>query len=130
VRSRGGDGLRSLAFDGAVDGIDQYLGLDEFDPRPFRLVAIERRGKSFRESVTVVGHALARLLQRLKSLAHVDFAFCWRRESYGPDITAPAVYAGAPFALAKTTPLASVPTAVSTAITIATEPATAASATP
>jgi hypothetical protein len=39
-------------------------------------------------------------------------------------------YATAGFALANSTPFASVPTAVKTAMTIATEPATAASAIP
>lgn len=68
LRRRGGAGL--LAVDGAIDGVDQDLGLDEFDPRPLGLVAVERRGKRLGESVAVVGHALARLFQRLKSLAH------------------------------------------------------------
>jgi hypothetical protein len=77
-----GGGAGQLAFDGAVDGIDQHLGLDEFDPRPLRLFAVERRGKGLCEGVTVVGHALTRLLQRLKSLVHMDFAFCWSREPH------------------------------------------------
>ena len=73
-------GPGSLACDGAIDGVDQDLGLDEFEPRPLGLVAVERRGQRLCEGVAVVGHALARLFQRLKSLAHVDFAFCWSRE--------------------------------------------------
>jgi len=76
----GGPGL--LAFDGAIDGVDQHLGLDKFDPRPLGLVAIERRGKRLCEGVAVIGHTLARLFQRLKSLAHVGFAFCYSRVSY------------------------------------------------
>ena len=55
------------------------LGLDEFEPRPLGLVAVERRGKRLCEAVAVLDHALARLFQRLKSLAHVGFAFCWSR---------------------------------------------------
>ncbi len=46
------------------------LGLDELDPRPLGLVAVERRGQRLCEGVAVVGHALARLFQRFKSLAH------------------------------------------------------------
>jgi hypothetical protein len=38
-----------LALDGAVDGVDQHLGLDEFQPRPLGLVAVERRGQGFRK---------------------------------------------------------------------------------
>src|SRR6266852_3518954 len=76
-----------LAFDGPVDGVDQDLGLDEFDPRPLGLVAIERRGKRLCKGVAVIGHALARLFQRLKSLAHVCLAFlsrdCYWREMDG-----------------------------------------------
>lgn len=63
-------GLSLFAGDGAVDGVDQDLGLDEFQPRPFRLVPIERRGQGLGEGVAVVGHALARLFQCLESLAH------------------------------------------------------------
>jgi hypothetical protein len=55
------------------------LGLDEFHPRPLGLVAIERRGKRFCKGVAVLRHALARLFQRLKSLAHGVSPFCWSR---------------------------------------------------
>src|ERR1700687_87461 len=74
-------GPSPLACDGAIDGVDQHLGLDEFMPRPLGLVAVERRGKRLCEGVAVVDHALARLFQRLKSLAHAGIAFCW----YGQD---------------------------------------------
>jgi hypothetical protein len=74
-RLRGRDRLGLLAIDGAVDGVDQDLGLDEFDARPLGLVAVEGGGQGFGEGVAVVGHALARLFQRLKSLAHVGIAF-------------------------------------------------------
>ena len=77
-----GGGPGWLAFDGAIDGVDQHLGLDKLDPRPLGLVAIERRGKRLCEGVAVIGHTLARLFQRLKSLAHVGFAFCCSRVSY------------------------------------------------
>ena len=59
-----------FALNGAIDRIDQQLGLDELDPRPLGLVAVERRGQRLCEGVAVVGHALARLFQRFKSLAH------------------------------------------------------------
>src|SRR5258706_10254040 len=72
-----------FAVDGAIDGVDQHLGLDEFEPCPLGLVAVERRGERLGEGVAVVGHALARLFQRLKSLAHVGFAFCWSRGFVG-----------------------------------------------
>jgi hypothetical protein len=75
VLSRGG--LVLLTRNGAVDGVDQPLGLDEFDSRPLGLVAIKGGCEDFGKSVTVVGHSLARLFQRLKSLAHLGFAFCW-----------------------------------------------------
>jgi hypothetical protein len=84
LRRGGGSGL--LAFDGAIDGVDQHLGLDEFDPRPLGLVAIERRGKGLGEGIAVVGHSLARLFQGLKSLAHVAFAFCWWRDLHGKSV--------------------------------------------
>jgi uncharacterized protein YbaA (DUF1428 family) len=73
----GGGGRSLLARDGAVDGVDHDLGLDEFEPRPLGLVAVERCGQCFGEGVAVFGHALARLFQRLKSLAHVGFAFMY-----------------------------------------------------
>src|SRR5471032_1241637 len=78
LRRRRGPGL--LAHDGAIDGVDQHLGFDEFKPRPLGLVAVERRGKRFCKGVAVLDHALARFFQRLKSLAHVGFAFCWSRD--------------------------------------------------
>jgi len=64
-----------LAFDRAIDGVDQRLSLDKFDPRPLGLVAIERRGEYLGERVPIVGHSLARFFQCFKSLAHLDFAF-------------------------------------------------------
>ena len=67
---------RRLAGDGAIDGVDQDLDLDEPEPCPLGLVAVERRRQRPGEGVAVVGHALARLVQRLKSLAHGGFAFC------------------------------------------------------
>ena len=66
---------RRLACDGAIDGVDYRLGLDEFEPRPLGLVAVERRGQGFGEGVAGFNHPLARLFQRLKSFAHVGFAF-------------------------------------------------------
>ena len=82
------DGPVLLARDGAIDGIDQDLGLDEFGPRPLGLVAIEGAGQRFGKGVAVFGHALARLFQRLKSLAHSGFRFRWSRlpwrERYRP----------------------------------------------
>jgi hypothetical protein len=74
---RSGVGLGQFAEDGAVDGVDHGLGLDEFQPRPFRLVAVERGGQGFGKGVAVVRHPPARLFQRLKSFAHGDFAFHW-----------------------------------------------------
>src|SRR5258708_27617321 len=59
-----------LAVDGAIDRVDHGLGLDEFEPRPLGLVAVERRGQRLGEGVAVLGHALARLFQSLKSLVH------------------------------------------------------------
>src|SRR5260370_19646242 len=59
-----------FAVDGAIDGVDQDLGLDEFEPRRLGLVAVERRGERPGEGVAVFGDALTRLFQRLKSLAH------------------------------------------------------------
>jgi hypothetical protein len=80
TKTRGGlrrcRGLILLARNGAVDGVDQYLGLDEFDSRPLGLVAVKGGREDLCKSVTVVGHPLARLFQRLKSLAHLGFAFC------------------------------------------------------
>src|ERR1700676_1621521 len=70
-----------FTLDGAIDGVDQHLGFDEFEPRPFGIGAVERCGKGFGKRVAVVRHALARLFQRLKSLAHVGFAFCWLRSA-------------------------------------------------
>src|SRR3981189_2385209 len=83
-----GGGPGRLAFDGAIDGVDQHLGLDKFDPRPLGLVAIARRGKCLCEGVAIVGHSLARLFQRLKSLAHVGSAFCCSRDHFWRESTA------------------------------------------
>jgi hypothetical protein len=73
LRRRYWSGL--LAINGAVDGVDQHLGLDKFEPRPLGLVAVERGGQRFGERVAVIGHALARLFQGIKSLTHVGIAF-------------------------------------------------------
>src|SRR5437879_3644044 len=40
-----------FAVDGAIDGVDQHLGLDEFEPRPLGLVAVEWRGERLGEGV-------------------------------------------------------------------------------
>jgi hypothetical protein len=63
--------LRLLARDGAIDGVDQHLGLDEFGARPLGLVTVEGSSEGFGKAVAVLGHALTRLFQRLKSLAHL-----------------------------------------------------------
>jgi len=62
-------------MDGAIDGIDQHLGLEEFEPRPLGLVAIEWRGEGLCEGVAVVDHPLPRLIQCLKPLAHSGIRF-------------------------------------------------------
>jgi hypothetical protein len=81
-----------LARNGPVDGVDQRLGLDEFDPCPLGLVAIEGRREDFCKSVAVIGHPLARLFQRFKSLAHLGFAFCWHRVLIGAEGIAAIVF--------------------------------------
>jgi hypothetical protein len=81
-----------LARNGPVDGVDQRLGLDEFDPCPLGLVAIEGRSEDFCKSVAVIGHPLARLFQRFKSLAHLGFAFCWPRVLIGAEGIAAIVF--------------------------------------
>jgi hypothetical protein len=63
--------------DGAIDGVDQRLGFDEFETRPLGLVAVEGGGENLRKRVAILSHALARLVQHLKSFTHLDFAFCW-----------------------------------------------------
>jgi len=72
-----------FANDRTVDGVDQNLNLDEFEARPLGLVAIEWRGESLGKGVAILGHSSAGLFQRLKSLAHVGFAFCWWRDQMG-----------------------------------------------
>jgi hypothetical protein len=69
-----------FALDGSIDGVDQHLGLDEFDPRPLGLLAIEGCGQGFGEGVAVIGHSFARFSQCLKSFAHIGSAFCWSRD--------------------------------------------------
>src|SRR5450755_1734553 len=69
-----------FALDGPIDGVDQYLGLDEFDPGPLGLLAIEGCRQGFGEGVAVIGHSFARLSQCLNSLAHIGSAFCWSRD--------------------------------------------------
>ena len=83
-----------LARNGPVDGVDQRLGLDEFDPCPLGLVAIEGCRENLGKSVAVVGHSLARLFQRFKSLAHLGFAFCWPRVLIGAEGIAAIVFYG------------------------------------
>ena len=72
-----------LTGNGAIDGVDQHLGLNEFDPRPLGLVAVERGGEGFCKDIAVLGHAFARLFQGLNSLAHLGFAFVGRALSVG-----------------------------------------------
>ncbi len=72
-----------LAGNGAIDGVDQHLGLDEFGSRPLGLVAVEGGGEGFCKGIAVLGHAFARLFQGLNSLAHLGFAFVGRALSVG-----------------------------------------------
>src|SRR3984893_5218207 len=69
-----------FALDRTIDGVDQHLGLDEFDPGPLGLLAIEGCRQGFGEGVAVIGHSFARFSQCLKSLAHIGSAFCWPRD--------------------------------------------------
>src|SRR3981081_1998747 len=82
-----GGGQGRLAFDGAVAVVGQHLALDKFYTAPLGLVAIERRGKCLCEGIAIIGHSLARLFQRLKSLAHVGFAFCCSRGPFWREST-------------------------------------------
>ena len=81
--SRRRGGARGFALDGAIDGVDQRLGLDEFDPRPLGLVAVERCRQGFGESIAVIGHPLTRLFQRLQSLAHLILLSVWSYDGPG-----------------------------------------------
>jgi len=73
-------GRGPFAVDRPVDGVDQRLSLDEFDPRPLGLVAVEGGRKGLGEGIAVIGHSFARFSQCLKSLAHIGFAFCWSHD--------------------------------------------------
>src|ERR1700730_3913371 len=73
--------LDFFAFDRAVDGIDQRLNFDEFDPRSFGLVAIKWRGQYFGEGIAILDHAFQRLFQRFNSFAHFESP-----RSVGPQI--------------------------------------------
>ncbi len=90
---RRGVGL-CAAGDGAVDRIDHALDFDEFDPRAFGLVAVERRGQHLRVGVAVLRHALTGLLQGILSLAHVALRADWTTTGIRPpasDMTLAAV---------------------------------------
>jgi hypothetical protein len=63
-------GRRLISGDRAVDRIDQSLHLDEFGACPFRLVAIEWRGKDLGMGIAFFEYAISRLLQIVQSFAH------------------------------------------------------------
>src|SRR4051812_6578748 len=64
------DRNRDFALDGAVEGVDQRLDLDELVARSLGRVAHKRSGQHFRMRVPVLDHAITGLLQSFKSLAH------------------------------------------------------------
>src|SRR3954462_141154 len=64
------DRNRDFAPDGAVEGIDQRLDLDELVARALGRVAHKGSGQHFRMRVPVLDHAITGLLQGFKSLAH------------------------------------------------------------
>ncbi|MDH2351974.1 hypothetical protein QCM80_15075 [Bradyrhizobium sp. SSUT112] len=64
------DRNRDFAPDGAVEGIDQRLDLDELVARSLGRVAYKGSGQHFRMRVPVLDHAITGLLQSFKSLAH------------------------------------------------------------
>src|SRR3954447_15297387 len=64
------DRNRDFAPDGAVEGIDQRLDLDELVARSLGRVAHKRSGQHFRMRIPVLDHAITGLLQSFKSLAH------------------------------------------------------------
>src|SRR2546429_1313639 len=66
-----------LAADGAVEGVDQRLHLDELAACPLGRIAVERRGQHLRMSVPVLDHTLAGFLQRFKSSAHSGTFACF-----------------------------------------------------
>jgi hypothetical protein len=57
---------------GTIDGVDQRLDFQEFVARPFRFVAVERRGQNLGVAVSVLDHALTGLFQSFKTLVHLD----------------------------------------------------------
>src|SRR5579872_7036466 len=57
-------------MDGALQRLDQQLGLEEFVARALRVTPIEGSGQHFDVRVTILDHALAGFLQRVQSFVH------------------------------------------------------------